>query len=274
LDANLRIAPLSGKIVLPWWNPQIPFRLADEAFSGRVADLALCNSIDPLVGVACPHVARWIHPFLTSIPSFRAYLSAFVTPFFPLFATRSSEYLRESGGQAPMRMSRRSPDFYPFLREMVRSSLAQTALADYHFVLQRHFEIYSPTPDRDQFIAQRGPWFGLGYRIAGSDTPLDSSDFLISYRSPATTRFDVGNLPAYRRRIAALESSPHTLFYEVDANVVSIARALSAAQFRKNALARLRDPQSWRRLLSRIRVSNTAQRASRDQGSDKAHEIG
>jgi hypothetical protein len=169
--------------VIPWWNPQVPFRMADEAFAGRAADLAAINRIDWFMSAADPHVGRYIDLGIRSSWAIRAYSRQVLSVIVPEYSVRFRRYFESAAGIQLSRLGfRLGANPLQLMRCLASTPLGEAALADYHFIAHDSFRVVNPTPDADQFIARLGgPWSDHGYVRSDGACPATASEFLISY---------------------------------------------------------------------------------------------
>lgn len=184
-EVRLRATPpfLRSSIVIPWWNPQIPFRLADEAFVGLASDLAAVNRVNWFMSAADPHTGRFIDLGLRSSWAIGVYYRQLMSIVFPEYAVRFRKYFESTTGISPSRLGFRvGAQPLSLMRALASTPVGEAALADYHFIARDLFRVVNPTPESDQFITRvGGPWSAHGYVRSDGACPLMSDGFLVSY---------------------------------------------------------------------------------------------
>ncbi len=199
--------------------------------------------------MVCPHMGRFIYPF-REIPSIREYNQTILQPLVLAEAGRRSRRQYAEAHSIPYGRwkGRLRPEIYSFLAACSRTRLGQLALADYHFLLRRHFDFPFGEPSAAPFLARnRGPLTQNGYQDAARlSDPLDPSQWSVSY-APAESRFltrslDGNRWSTYLRRSLEL--------IEDDGQLLELN--LSEREFRTQEVRALLRRETWRSLRSRL----------------------
>lgn len=189
-----------GRVRLPWWTTRVPFHLADESMSGYAGDIRKFNPADARLALADPHAGRYVPYLLKSMPALR-FADDFLLSCLAEAQLDTPEVIEALGGFPPRPAAAADEvsqqlGLYSFDLTTMALDLPsyQRVLACYLASVGYLFEIYNPTPDKDQFIERKGPWAYTTVDVHTVSDPLSSADpfcflperfFLVARRRPA-----------------------------------------------------------------------------------------
>lgn len=243
---------MRGRIVVPWWNPQIPYRIADESFVGLAADLRLINKFPPLPSLVDVHIARFGAP-AQELESFRNYLQLVIQPL-ARCQTRKDPFAKDfalrHGLPTGSFLRWVQPGTHEYARRCMFLPSVQIALADYHMVMRDCFAVVNLHPEGENFISGvGGPWSDNGY-VEASDT-LDfwnHESFVVAYgRDTREVIQSFRNNRVrwhYRSRVVAIEANPEAILSAP--SMVRRDRVCAFVVYWRLVMKGLFSPISWR----------------------------
>ena len=184
-------SPFRLPVIVPWVNPQVPFRIGDEFFAGTAADLTILNRIDPLMSLVCPHIGRFAAPF-SMLPSLQWLRESVVGIFAPSFAADWPGAIDKSFVRPARGLRRLRPELYQFFRSLWDIPTYAAAVADALFVCSTYYCVLNPQPESGPYLSRVGrPWSEVNYTdVATTSGPWSNPETLRSIAR--RSRKDVG----------------------------------------------------------------------------------